>query len=194
MLARAAFLLCLALACASPMVLAQPAPRDGPPVPFEDAGACPFELCTYGDWTARRAVVVRQERRLGSPIVFRVARGEKVTAITGVVVTLEAGRVRFRVRHEMDSRTGRLVVMPGQILYLLTYQGEGFTKAWFGGRLYDELDGTEFFNAACEDDPGRCAGRIVVQPRREWWAQLRNAAGQVGWTNEAETFSQPRVG
>jgi hypothetical protein len=163
-------------------------------VPFEDAGACPFELCTYGDWTARRAVVVRQERRLGSPIVFRVARGEKVTAITGVVITLEAGRVRFRVRHEMDSRTGRLVVMPGQILYLLTYQGEGFTKAWFGGRLYDELDGTEFFNAACEDDPGRCAGRIVVQPRREWWAQLRNAAGQVGWTNEAETFSQPRVG
>jgi len=138
-------------------------------VPFEDAGACPFELCTYGDWTARRAVVARRERRRGSPVVFRVARGEKVTAITGVVITLEAGRVRFRVRHEMPSRSGPLVVMPGQTLYLLTYQGEGFTKAWFDGR-------------------------IVAQPKREWWAQLRNAAGQVGWTHEAETFSQPRAG
>ena len=182
-----------ALACASSLA-AQRGPRDGPTVPFEDAGACPFELCTYGDWTARRAVVVRRERRRASPIVFRVSPGEKVTAITGVVVTLEAGRVRFRVRHEMDSRSGRLVVMPGQILYLLTYQGEGFTKAWFDGRLYDELDGTEFFDAACEDDPGRCAGRIIAQPRREWWAQLRNAAGRVGWTDQAETFSQPRVG
>jgi hypothetical protein len=183
----------VALSCASSLVLAQPGLPPGPPVPFEDAGACPFELCTYGDWTARRAVVVRRDRRHGSPVVFRVAPGEKVAAITGVVVTLEAGRVRFRVRHEMNSRSGRLVAMPGQILYLLTYQGEGLTKAWFDGRLYDELDGAEFFNAACEDDPGQCAGRIITQPRREWWAQLRNATGRVGWTDQAEAFSQPRV-
>src|SRR5688500_3012645 len=96
-----------ALVCASSLVLAQPAPRDGPPVPFEDPGACPFELCTYGEWTARQPVAVRRERRRGSPIVFRVARGETVTAITGVVVTLEAGRVQFRVPHEMGSLSGR---------------------------------------------------------------------------------------
>jgi len=172
----------------------QAAPRAGPPVPFEDPGACPFELCTYGEWTAREPVVVRRERRRESPVIFRVPRAAKVSAVTGVVITRRAGRVQFRVPHEMDSRSGRLRVVPGQTLYLLTYQGEGFTKAWFDGRLYDELDGSEFFNAACEDDPGRCAGRIVEQPRREWWAQVRNAAGRTGWTDEPQKFSQRRAG
>jgi hypothetical protein len=178
------------LVCSVTLAWAQPAPRGGPPMPFEDPGACPFELCTYGEWTARVPVAVRRERRRGSPIVFRVPRAAKVTALAGIVVTLRAGRVQFRVPHEMGSLSGRLRVAPGQTLYLLTYQGEGFTKAWFDGRLYDELDGTEFFNAACEDDPGRCAGRIVEQPRREWWVQVRNAAGRTGWTDEADKFSQ----
>ena len=172
----------------------QAAPRAGPPVPFEDPGACPFELCTYGEWTAREPVVVRRERRRESPVIFRVPRAATVTAVTGVVITLRAGRVQFRVPHEMGSLSGRLRVVPGQTLYLLTYQGEGFTKAWFDGRLYDELDGSEFFNAACEDDPGRCAGRIVEQPRREWWAQVRNTAGRTGWTDEPQKFSQRRAG
>lgn len=172
----------------------QAVPRAGPPIPFEDPGACPFELCTYGEWTAREPVVVRRERRRDSPVIFRVPRDAKVTAVTGVVITLRAGRVQFRVPHEMGSLSGRVRVVPGQTLYLLTYQGEGFTKAWFDGRLYDELDGSEFFNAACEDDPGKCAGRIVEPPRREWWAQVRNAAGRTGWTDEPHKFSQSRPG
>ena len=172
----------------------QAAPSAGPPVPFEDPGACPFELCTYGEWTAREPVMVRRERRRESPIIYRVPRDAKVTAVTGVVITLRAGRVQFRVPHEMGSLSGRLRVVPGQTLYLLTYQGEGFTKAWFDGRLYDELDGSDFFNAACEDDPGRCAGRIVEKPLREWWAQVRNAAGRTGWTDEPHKFSRSRAG
>jgi hypothetical protein len=184
-------LIAVAAACACTVVaLAQPAPRDGPSMPFEDSGACPFEGCTYGEWTAREPVEVRRERRRASPVVFRVPRDGTVTAVTGVVVTLRAGRVQFRVPHEMGSLSGRLRVVPGQTLYLLTYQGEGFTKAWFDGRLYDELDGTGFFNAACENDPSRCAGRIVEQPRREWWVQVRNGAGRTGWTDEPDKFSR----
>ena len=165
---------------------------DRPPVPFEDAGACPFEGCAYGMWTARQPVAARRERRRESPMTFRIPRGDTVAAITGVVVTLRPGRVRFRARHEMNSQSGRVRVEPGQTLYLLTYQGEGFTKAWFQGRLYDELDGSEFFNAACDDNPSRCAGRVIEQPRREWWVQVRDAAGRTGWTNEPDAFEKPR--
>ena len=185
----AAIIVCTTLSWAR-----QAAPSAGPPIPFDDPGACPFELCTYGEWTAREPVVVRRERRRESPIIYRVPRDAKVTAVTGVVITLRAGRVQFRVPHEMGSLSGRLRVVPGQTLYLLTYQGEGFTKAWFDGRLYDELDGSEFFDAACEDDPGRCAGRIVEKPLREWWAQLRDAAGRTGWTDEPHKFRQSRAG
>ena len=188
------FAMLAAFAGAATVVGAQDAARGGPPVPFEDAGACPFELCTYGEWTTRKAVVARRERRRGSPVVFRVAPGGKVTALTGIVVTLRAGRVQFRVPHEMGSLSGRVIVQPGQTLYLLTYEGEGFTKAWFDGRLYDGLDGSAFFDARCEDAPDECVGRIVEKPRREWWAQIRNAAGAVGWTDEADTFIQQRGG
>jgi hypothetical protein len=187
---RAAALLCL-IAATVTLPAAQPVARDGPPVPFEDPGACPFEGCTYGEWTAREPVAVRRERRRGSPVSFRVPRAGRVTAVTGVVVTLRAGRVQFRMPHEMNSASGRLRVVPGQTLFLLTYQGEGSTKAWFDGRLYDELDGSDFFNAICEDAPARCAGRIVEQPRREWWVQVRDVAGRTGWTDEAGKFDKP---
>jgi hypothetical protein len=180
------------LGCAATLTVAQPV-LDGPPVPFEDVGVCPFERCAYGEWTARQAVAVRHERRRGSTVAFRVPRGATVTAVSGVVITLKAGRVHFREPHEMNSRSGRVRVEPGQTLYLLTYEGEGFTKAWFAGRLYDGLDGSDFFNAACDDDPGRCVGRIVEKPRREWWVQLRNAAGRVGWTDQPEAFGQPKI-
>src|SRR5437762_9918902 len=46
----------LAGACGGLMKRAEP---DGPPVPFEDEGACPFEACVYRVWIAREPVVVR---------------------------------------------------------------------------------------------------------------------------------------
>lgn len=156
-------------------------------MPFEDDGACPFERCQYGEWTARTTVEVRAERRANAPVVFRVQRGERVTAQTGVVVTLRAGRVLFDRAQRLLTSAGPLDVPPGRTLYLLTYQGEGFTKAWFDGTVYQDVDGTSFLNALCSV-PGRCPGRVLEPARSEWWVQLRNQAGQVGWTREADRF------
>lgn len=36
--------------------------------------------------------------------------------------------------------------MPGESLYLLTYQGEGFTKAWLRGQLLTDVDTIQFIN------------------------------------------------
>ena len=102
-----------------------------PPVSFEDVGACPFEGCVYREWVANRPVDVRIERRTTAPIMFHVKAGEKVTALTGVVVTLKAGRVQFREPQDLSTSNGQIHIMPRQTLYLLTYQGEGYTKAWF---------------------------------------------------------------
>ena len=181
------------LACTATLSRAQVAP-EGPPLPFEDPGACPFEGCVYGEWIAKQPVVALSERQRGSRPAFTIFTGARVRALTGIVITLKAGRVQFRVTQELASTSGPLRVEPGQTLYLLTYQGEGFTKAWFGGRIYDGLDGSNFFNAACETEPGRCAGRVVEQPLREWWVQLRTAAGRVGWTDKPEHFTIPGAG
>ena len=160
----------------------------GPPVPFEDVGACPFEGCVYRTWTANRAVAVRTERRSDAPIAFRMTKGARVQALTGVVVTHKAGRVEFPKPVELRTELGPLRIQPGETLYLLTYKGEGVTKAWFKGVLYDELDGASFFNDLCNRNPERCEGRIVERPSRVWWVQVEDARKRVGWTDEPTAF------
>jgi len=175
-------------------------------MPYEDAGACPFEGCVYRGWRANDTVAARLARSTTAEIVFTVRKGETITALTGVVVTTSPGRVRFRepadlrwadletvnirgVSVRRPNQSGILHVEPGDTLYLLTYHGEGSTTAWFKGRLYQELDGAmAFFNAVCDVDPSRCVGQIVERPQRVWWVQIRNAQGQTAWTNEPDKF------
>ena len=157
-------------------------------MPFEDVGACPFEGCVYREWTARRPVAIRSARRADAPILFRVKAGEKVTALTGVVITVRAGRVQFPEPRDLSSSSGPIHVVPGQSLYLLTYQGEGFTKAWFNGRFYEDVDATDFLTGVCDVAPSRCAGKTIEASRTVWWVQVRNAAGKIGWTREPDKF------
>jgi hypothetical protein len=157
-------------------------------VPFEDPGACPFEGCVYREWTAKSVVDVLTERRKHTKVAFALEPGEKVTALTGVVITLKAGRAQFRESRTLKTDAGLVRIDPGETLYLLTYAGEGYTKAWLRGKLYSGVDTVDFFNAVCDTQPDPCAGRIVEKAVAEWWVQVRNRRGLVGWTNEPEQF------
>src|SRR5882757_7875656 len=68
----------------------------GPPMPFEDVGACPFECCVYREWVAKGRVTIRADRRARARTAFSLGRGDRVQAIIGIVVTLRPGRVQFR--------------------------------------------------------------------------------------------------
>jgi len=160
----------------------------GPPVPYEDVGACPFEGCVYREWIANAQVDVRSGRRPNDPIAYTLRAGDRVQALTGIVVTIKPGRVQFKAPADLRSSAGPVHVEPGETLYLLTYHGEGETTAWFKGRLYDRLDGSEFFNALCEDQPASCNGSIVERPQRVWWVRLRSLRGRLGWSRETEKF------
>ena len=159
-----------------------------PPIPFEDAGACPFEGCVYGDWKAIEDVDVHAERRDDAPVVFKVRSGEGVKAVTGIVIITKPGRAVFDRRQRLTTSSGTIDLMPGQTLFLLTYQGEGFTKAWYGGKVYTDVDTASFMNAMCTTKPEQCTGKVVEKPQREWWIQIRNAEGQTGWTRESDKF------
>src|SRR5262245_56648353 len=132
--------------------------RVAPPSPFEDHGACPVEGCTYREWTAKEKVAIRATRQTSAAVVFSVQPGENVTALTGVVITVRPGHVQFRERTTLRSATGDVQVVPGETLYLLTYQGEGFTKAWLRGQLLTDVDTVQFINGVCDDRPSRCTG------------------------------------
>ncbi len=66
---------------------AAPSEHAGPPLPYLDWGACPFECCTYREWRTVKAVTVLQERRRKSSVSFLLKPGDRVVALTGVVVT-----------------------------------------------------------------------------------------------------------
>jgi len=97
--------------------------RSRPPIPYQNAGACPFEGCTYGKWQANDTAGVRR------------TRSDK----GGGAVTTSPGRVRFREPIDLSSGSGFVHVDPTDNLYLLTYGGEGFTKASFKGKLYERF-------------------------------------------------------
>lgn len=175
-------------ALATPVQRALGEPETGPPMPYEDIGACPFEGCVYREWVANAPVTVRTGRRTSDPVAFTLQAGEHVQAVTGVVVTLKPGRVMFRAPIDLPSTQGAVHVEPGDTLYLLTYRGEGETTAWFKGQLYETLDGSEFFNGLCELRPNECNGTIVERPERVWWVRLRQLKGLYGWSSEPDTF------
>jgi hypothetical protein len=66
-----------------------------PELPYFDWNACPFEAGAYGKWTAREVVPLYgtwKKRRLE---ITRLAVGDKVVAVTGVVITFKPGLIRM---------------------------------------------------------------------------------------------------
>jgi hypothetical protein len=117
--------------------------------------------------------------------LFTIAPGETVTAVTGVVVTTVPGKAtRFGGPTSKDD-----------VIYLLTYHGEGVYTAWVNGTVVRDFYITNFEQP---DLPGAgysacvrtqtCDGKVLSYPQKTWWVQLRNAKGQIGWTDQAQCF------
>ena len=118
--------------------------------------------------------------------VFVVNPGEVITALTGTYVTLVPGRARVdkpvrvttytaarSVYAPSEPKTAGDYLSAGDTVY--TYSsGEGQHTAWFNGRWFLFDEGTH--------------GRIVERPKFVWWIKVRNARGQVGWTDQFAQF------
>ena len=87
MIKRAAFLVVSWLLARSLTAFAIENPR----LPYFHWNACPFECCTYRSWKAEAPVKVFKARNTKSEVVFELAKGQWVQALTGVVVTHRYG-------------------------------------------------------------------------------------------------------
>jgi hypothetical protein len=155
-------------ACFSSGVAAQ----DGPSVPFADKGACPFECCTYRQWTVKKPTAVHSLMSDDSPIAFRLGSRDKVRGLTGTVITEKAGIAQALKSIEQDG----VRLRAGDRIYLLTNLGEGFMKAWFKKRVFqaEPFDTSTF--------------KIVRDPKSVWWVKVRNSKGKIGWSRQPENF------
>ncbi len=141
-------------------------------MPYVDNGACPFECCTYRNWTVDKATDVRTAMRDGASIAFKLRKGEKVRGLTGAVITTQAGEVRVLKRTQIGNRMAN----PGDTLYILTYEGEGYSKVWYRGRI------------SSEETYDRAVFREIRQPKSVWWVKVRNSKGKIGWSRQPENF------
>ncbi len=155
--------------------------QEQPPAGFDNWGVCPFECCTYRDWTAEDEVPVHESRSERSPVAFRLKPHERVDALTGVVVTEKAGVIRInrpvQDGYLPDSAAPQLSLKAGDVVYMLSPLGEGAYLYWYRGKVY--RSGLDL--AAMPGVDGKAASMI-------WWKLVRNHAGKVGWTT-SDKFS-----
>ena len=172
-----------------PLATAAAAPQDQPPMPFHDWGACPFECCTYREWTAVSPVTAFKSRDERGAIAFQVRRNERVVAISGVVVTHKTGVLEARnptkVGYLPGSKDPVLSLKPGDRVYALHYVGEGNEVFWYQGKTYvDEIP----IPAEMSGESSFGDFKVLSRPRYVWWAKLRNRAGNTGWTRRTNLF------
>ncbi|HEX8788257.1 MAG TPA: hypothetical protein VF793_18875 [Telluria sp.] len=146
-----------------------------PPNPYESWGVCPFECCTYREWTADADIPVHEKRSEQSRILYRLRAGERVDALTGVVVARNPAPIHIDhvVRDGFTNGSERplLSLKPGDVVYMLAPLGEGFYLFWYQGKVYHS--GIDL--AAMPGVEGK--GMSLI-----WWKQVRNKAGKTGWT------------
>ncbi len=141
---------------------AEAAAQSAPPVPYVAKGACPFECCTYRDWTALQPITL-YNRPDGKTVVGALRKGEVVKALTG-----EIHSIPVRATAEKDHPEAG--IKAGEAFYVLHYVGEGVWSVWRNGRA-----------AELETYAG-------PPPKTTWWVKVRTRAGVVGWAVSNRNF------
>ena len=143
----------------------RPQQLNAPPNPYIDKGACPFECCTYREWTANEAIELLDQPN-GKKIVAHIQKGEKVQGLTG-----EVHSVPLRVVASRDQPDAN--IKRGDVFYVLHYSGECYWTVWHNGQLAEAEN--------CSDEG--------PHPQSTWWVKVKTASGVTGWTVSQGNFS-----
>jgi len=153
-----------------------------PALPKIDENACPFEGCQFGTWTANEAVQLFSTWNADRNPVGKIAKGEPVTAITGIHITLAPSEIKVT---EPISTYG---LKPGDMVFGYMNVGEGNFNAWFNGYWVEQFDGS---GIVAPDESGcrrNCNAKLLKPGRVEWWIQVKTQDGITGWTKEGAKF------
>ena len=178
----------LVVACLAGVLVGCRAPSraEGPPLPFDEEGACPFVCCTYREWTVDWDTDVYTDRTPGASVSTHVSLGQTVQALTGVVSTTRVGRA---VADRMVTvGTRHLPVASGAPIYLIRNVGGGDWKIWVDGQVDQQYIPNQGYCTGARQSSDECAIRVVEQPENVWWVRVRDARGTEGWTREVDHF------
>ncbi len=148
-----------------------------PPDNYIAKGACPFECCQFGNWSA-----LKDTELVAAPgssrVVGRARKGGRVVAVTG----------------EVHLKPEPVVVLAGplpkgSIAFILDYGGEGEGRVFTQGKIATVFFGTYEY---CLHPSDTCWGETLAKPEElrkpVWWVQIRLPNGVTGWTDKADNF------
>lgn len=161
-------------AAPKPYVAPYTAMPQPPKLPKVDSNSCPFEGCQFGKWTATAKVVLYSTWESTRKPVASLAKGDEVTALTGVSVVFEPGKGTF------DRDVPMYGASKGDTAYMYQNCGEGEVDLWVHGRFIQCAD-LNFSWRSMEGCHKNCDGRWLSMGKSEWWAQVRLKNGTTGW-------------
>jgi hypothetical protein len=135
-----------------------------PPHVYMDVGACPFECCTYRQWSVEKNTTLL-DRPNGTRVIARLPKGDVVIGLTGEVISAP-------VPVKADRDVPETAIKKGDIFYVLHYDGEGYWKVWLRGKL------EQVHQSVIK----------VPEPKSEWWVKVRDSHGNVGWSLSHRNF------
>ena len=146
-----------------------------------DKGACPFECCQYGRWTATEDTPAFVSPDAKHPTLVILA-GATVTALTGYVRTVGQPFIVARPHGAYK---------PGDKLIVYTYYGEGAFSVWHNGKRFTEDLGFSPYGGTggkrCTDQQ-YCWGTLSQELQSDWWIHVRLANGKTVWVHDAGGF------
>lgn len=158
--------------------------------PHEHEGACPFECCTYGRWTAESRIPVRAFRADTAPVRTVLAPGASFLAVDGEVWVLVPGTAVLRPGALARRDTGGSVPRaagPGPIardtVVLLNRTGQSVWRVWDGRsvRRAGPLAAPDSGRRGRDSLPRWAEGRVLRRPETRWWVRVQASDGTRGW-------------
>lgn len=180
------------LAAAASLVLVASARAQGlPGLPYIIPNDCQLECCRLGDWhtsfaplpIAKGPIDTQRVAVIPPRTTFHVDSTLIVVREFGVAVVTKPVRMQ---PYGSDST----MLMPGDTVYLINYEGEDSFRAVVHGKI-QYVDG--FWGAG---GPGMLKpadtpsyGHVLHEEVTEWWVHVARPAAYVGWANMTQVQS-----
>jgi hypothetical protein len=179
-----AFFLCLAICCAA---VSQQSPshsdRTNPPsLPVVDYDACPFEGCTFREWTVTKETPLYSSWKADRVLIGKLSKDEKVTGLTGVHITKKPDTIQVFVD------IPELSLKRGDTIFRYMYRGEGSADIWAAGKWMKETDCSFIAEKETAGCLRGCSAKVIEGGDKEWWVKVQTKSGQVGWAKAEDNF------
>lgn len=155
-----------------------------PPKNYVAKDACPFECCTFGEWSVDKKVELYAAPE-GAPLGQSLKPGDKVEGLTGEVhLEPRPMLVGYPIEAETELGSDQHVKIPaGAIVFELDSLGEGFLRFWYQGQTFEAAQSSYclVFDEECWNEPLDGG----TEPwKHDWWVKVKYQGGKEAWARD----------